>query len=85
MKEFNSDNEEKRLKELLSKSTSEGLLVPENFFEKMGVPTTLTGYGVKAESIPTLIEKLSVHSTLPIGEHKDITAEVATKILEAAA
>ncbi len=35
MKEFNSDNEEKRLKELLSKSTSEGLLVPENFFEKM--------------------------------------------------
>lgn len=61
------------------------IALTKNFFEKMGVPTTLAGYGVKTESIPMLIEKLSVHSTLPIGEHKDITAEVATKILEAAA
>lgn len=67
------------------KLIDDAIAATKDFFEKMGVPTTLAGYGVQPESIPMLIEKLSVHSALPIGEHKDITAEVATRILEAAA
>ncbi len=57
----------------------------KNFFEKMGAPTTFSGYGIKDSLTSTLIEKLIQHNSLPIGEHRDITAEVATKILTAAA
>lgn len=57
----------------------------KNFFEEMGVPTTFSGYGIKDSSTSALVQKLALHNPLPIGEHKDITADVATKILIAAA
>lgn len=57
----------------------------KHFFEKMGVPTTFSGYGLKDNLIPTLVEKLALHNALPIGEHNDITAEAAATILTAAA
>ncbi len=57
----------------------------KNFFEQMGVPTTFSGYGIKDSSTPVLVKKLALHNPLPIGEHKDITADIATKILIAAA
>ncbi|RZA01922.1 MAG: iron-containing alcohol dehydrogenase, partial [Moraxellaceae bacterium] len=56
----------------------------KNFFEKMGVPTTLNGYGVKSSSIPELVNNFARHNSLPIGEHNDITAEAAAKILQLA-
>ncbi|MES2825258.1 MAG: iron-containing alcohol dehydrogenase [Pseudomonadota bacterium] len=57
----------------------------KNFFEQMGVPTTFSGYGIKDTSTPTLVKKLATHNAMPIGEHKDITEDIATKILIAAA
>jgi NADP-dependent alcohol dehydrogenase len=72
-------------------NTNEEQLIDEaihstkQFFENMGTPTRLSGYGVSGDSIATLVERLSTHNQLPIGEQKDITAEVARAILTAAA
>lgn len=57
----------------------------KNFFEKMGVPTTLKGYGLDDSSIPQLVEKVLSHNPNPLGERRDITADVTRKILQAAA
>lgn len=55
-----------------------------NFFEQMGVPTTLSGYGLDGSSIPGLLAKLEEHGMTKLGEHKDITLDVSRKIYEAA-
>lgn len=55
------------------------------FFEKMGTPTTLRGYGLDGSSIPALVEKLVQHNLLTLGEHGDITPQVSRQILERAA
>lgn len=55
------------------------------FFEKMGTPTKLQGYGLDGSSIPALVEKLVQHNLLTLGEHGDITPDIARKILERAA
>lgn len=55
------------------------------FFEKMGTPTTLQGYGLDGSSIPALVDKLVQHNLLALGEHGDITPAVAREILERAA
>ena len=55
-----------------------------HFFEQMGVPTTLSGYGLDGSSIPGLLAKLEEHGMTALGEHKDITLDVSRKIYEAA-
>lgn len=55
------------------------------FFEQMGTPTTLSGYGVGRESIPNLVEMLIKHDLLALGEHGIITPEASREILELAA
>ncbi|MEX9251736.1 alcohol dehydrogenase [Pseudenterobacter timonensis] len=55
-----------------------------NFFEQMGVPTRLSGYGLDGSSIPALLAKLEEHGLTQLGEHKDITLEVSRHIYEAA-
>ena len=55
------------------------------FFEKMGNPTTLSGYGVDKESIPKLVAMLEKHNLLALGEHGDIKLEDSRRILELAA
>jgi NADP-dependent alcohol dehydrogenase len=55
------------------------------FFEKMGTPTTLSGYGVDRESIPKLVAMLEKHNQVALGEHGDITLEDSRRILELAA
>jgi len=55
------------------------------FFEKMGTPTRLSGYGLDGSSIPALVEKLVQHNLLTLGEHGDISPEVSRRILELAA
>lgn len=55
------------------------------FFESMGTPTTLSDYGIGAESIPKLVAMLEQHQLLELGEHRDITLDVSRKILELAA
>lgn len=47
-----------------------------HFFERMGVPTRLTDYGLKAEVIDKLVEKLVQHKMVKLGEHGDITPEI---------
>lgn len=55
-----------------------------NFFERMGVPTRLTDYGLKAEVVDKLVEKLVQHKMVKLGEHDDITPEVSRSILQQA-
>ena len=54
------------------------------FFEAMGVRTRLTDYGLDARVIPEVADKLRQHWQVPLGEHRDVTPEVASKILELA-
>lgn len=63
----------------------EAIRCTKNFFEQMGTPTTLSGYGIAADSIPKLIAMLEKHDLLTLGEHGDITLEASQKILELAA
>jgi NADP-dependent alcohol dehydrogenase len=55
------------------------------FFEEMGVPTTLSGYGISADAIDGLVAQMEKHQLNEMGEHKDINPEVARRILENAA
>lgn len=55
-----------------------------HFFERMGVPTRLTDYGLKAEVVDKLVEKLVQHKMVKLGEHGDITPEVSRSILQQA-
>jgi len=55
------------------------------FFEAMGTPTRLQGYGVGRESIPKLVDMLVKHQLIALGEHGLITPEASREILELAA
>lgn len=55
------------------------------FFEEMGTPTRLSGYGVGRESIPKVVDMLVKHGLLALGEHGVITPEASREILELAA
>ncbi len=52
------------------------------FFESVGIPTRLSAYGVGAESIPALVAQLKEHGMTALGEHGDITPDVARTILQ---
>lgn len=54
------------------------------FFERMGVPTRLADYGIKADAVDKLVEKLVQHKMIKLGEHRDITPEVSRSILQRA-
>lgn len=55
-----------------------------NFFEQLGVPTHLSGYGLDGSSIPALLAKLEEHGMTQLGENQDITLDVSRRIYEAA-
>jgi NADP-dependent alcohol dehydrogenase len=74
----------------LSQSDEEALIdaaiaATRGFFEQMGTPTSLSGYGVGRESIPKLVDMLVKHDLLALGEHGAITPEASREILELAA
>jgi NADP-dependent alcohol dehydrogenase len=52
------------------------------FFESGGIPTRLSAYGIGAEAIPAIVQQLRAHGMNALGEHGDITPEVAARILE---
>ncbi|MCH8539124.1 MAG: iron-containing alcohol dehydrogenase [Alkalimonas sp.] len=54
------------------------------FFEQMGVPTRLADYGIPPDAIEAIIERLVQHKMVKLGEHGDITPEVASEILKKA-
>jgi NADP-dependent alcohol dehydrogenase len=66
------------------KLIDDAIKATKNFFEKMGSPTTLSGYGLDGSAINKLVEKFASHNTTPIGERKDVSVEVARAILVAA-
>lgn len=54
------------------------------FFESMGVKTHLADYGLGAEVITPVVEKLKQHQFTQLGERGDITPADVAKILELA-
>lgn len=56
----------------------------EQFFEKMQVPTRLSHVDLAETDIDHLIEKLTQHGMVKLGEHRNITPDVSRKILSTA-
>ncbi|MFT4939696.1 MAG: NADP-dependent alcohol dehydrogenase [Paraglaciecola sp.] len=56
----------------------------QQFFEDMGVPTHLRDYGLGAADGKAAIESLQRNGMNALGEHGDITPQVASRILELA-
>jgi NADP-dependent alcohol dehydrogenase len=54
------------------------------FFERLGIKTRLSQYGVTADKIPVVVEQLKVHGLTALSETQDITLDVSKKILETA-
>jgi len=52
------------------------------FFEKMGLPTCLIGYGIKEVSINQVIDQLQAHGMMNMGENKDVTLDMMRAILK---
>jgi len=52
-----------------------------DFFERLGVKTRLSDYGVGAERIPEVVEQLKSHGMVALSETGDISPEVSRKIL----
>ena len=53
----------------------------KNFFESPGIKTRLSEYGVGADKIPAVIEKLKEHGMTALSETQDITPEVSRLIV----
>jgi NADP-dependent alcohol dehydrogenase len=51
------------------------------FFERMGTPTRLGEYGVKPESVDTIVGQLKAHGMTALGEHQDLTLDDSRKVL----
>ncbi|WP_295956496.1 iron-containing alcohol dehydrogenase [Rhodoferax sp.] len=60
------------------------IVATRDFFERMGIPTRLSAYGLGAEAIDVLIAQLTEHGMTRLGEHGDITPEVSRRVLQAA-
>lgn len=56
----------------------------EEFFKQMGMPVRLSDADISAGDIPELIEKLTQHGMIKLGEHGDITPQESQEILELA-
>ncbi|MBG6078485.1 iron-containing alcohol dehydrogenase [Rubrivivax gelatinosus] len=53
------------------------------FFESLGVPTRLADYGIGADALDELVERLNAHGSTRLGEHGDVTPEFARRVFEA--
>lgn len=58
-----------------------GIELTEQFFEMMQVPTRLSHVDLGEADIDLLIEKLTQHGMVKLGEHKAVTPDVSRKIL----
>jgi NADP-dependent alcohol dehydrogenase len=55
-----------------------------DFFERMGIPTRLSAYGLGAEAIDVVMRQLEAHGMTQLSEHRDVTPAVSRRVLEAA-
>ena len=53
-----------------------------SFFEQMGVPTRLSGYGLDASAVDAVVAALEAHKLVKLGEHRDVDAAAARAALE---
>jgi NADP-dependent alcohol dehydrogenase len=58
-----------------------GIELTEQFFETMQVPTRLSHVDLGEADIDVLIEKLTQHGMVTLGEHKTVTPDVSREIL----
>jgi len=54
------------------------------FFERMGVPTKLSGHAITEPRLDAILAKLQAHGMTKLGEHGDVTLDVSRAVLEAA-
>ena len=47
------------------------------FFESMGIATRLSGYGLGAEAIDTVVAQLEAHGMVQLGEQREVTPAVS--------
>jgi NADP-dependent alcohol dehydrogenase len=52
------------------------------FFESMGLPTCLSGYGITTVNIEQVTDLLEAHGMVNMGENKDVTLDMMRKILK---
>ncbi|MDR3538587.1 MAG: alcohol dehydrogenase [Acetobacteraceae bacterium] len=55
------------------------------FFERMGLPTHLSAYGISRDAVPSLLAKLKEHGMTALGEHQAVTLETSRRVLDLAA
>lgn len=73
---INSGTDEERITAAIDKT--------RDFFERMGIPTRLSAYGLAADAIDVVIRQLEEHGMSKLSEHGDVTPEVSRRVLEAA-
>ena len=56
-----------------------------DFFERMGVATRLSTYGIDEPRIDEIVAKLQEHGMTALGEHADVSLDVSRAVLQAAA
>jgi NADP-dependent alcohol dehydrogenase len=54
------------------------------FFEQMGIPTRLSGYGLGTEAVDAVVNQLQAHGMTELSEHRDLTPATSRRILLAA-
>ena len=54
-----------------------------DFFERMGIPTRLSAYGLGANVIDVVTHQLEEHCMTQLGEHLDVSPAISRRILEA--
>jgi len=74
--EINDGDEQSRIDAAIQKT--------EQFFHTMDVPTRLSHVGIERSEIEGIIEKLTAHGMVKLGEKRDITPDVSHQILTAA-
>ncbi|WNO62188.1 iron-containing alcohol dehydrogenase [Rheinheimera sp. MMS21-TC3] len=62
----------------------EAIALTKAFFQQMGVATQLSDYKLGAAAIAAVEAKLVQHNMLKLGEHGDITPQIAKQILQQA-
>ena len=70
-------DEEKRIDAAIART--------RDFFESLGVPTRLSGYGIGADAIPALVAQLERHGMTALGERREIGLDVSRRVFELAA
>lgn len=55
-----------------------------DFFESLGVPTRLSGYGIGVDAIPALVGQLERHGMTALGERQDLNLESSRRVFELA-